>query len=143
MKRNLIYSVLVFSLLFSWIVSGAITQLSMGILSSDDLGFVFGVSFGIAGFIGVIFFVVLRAVRDKYFSGSEEVGYHPSRTFSMIAASLLMISIIGRGTCKTPILCLIFRISGRNLRRGRTISGMMKFSRNHRTPAKWILIHAN
>lgn len=48
-----------------------------------------------------------------------------------------------RGTCKTPIPRLVFRISGRNSRCGRAISGKMKFSKSHRTPAKWILFHAN
>ncbi|MDO9226214.1 MAG: DUF262 domain-containing protein, partial [Pseudomonadota bacterium] len=47
-----------------------------------------------------------------------------------------------RGTCKTPIPCLIFRILGRIMRCGRAISGKMKFSKSHRTPAKWILFHA-
>lgn len=95
MKRNLIYSLLIFGLLFSWLASGAITQLSMGVLSSNDLMYVFGFSLFVAGIVAAIFFVVFRAIRDKFFGGAVETGYRPSRKFAAVAATLLTISIVG------------------------------------------------
>ncbi|MDP2024832.1 hypothetical protein [Sulfuriferula sp.] len=98
MKRNSIYSLLVFGLFFSWVFSGVVTQLSMGVLSSNDLGFFFGLSLATGGFFAVIFFFTFRTVRNKYFGGEKETEYKPSRKFSIVAAALMTISIIGSTT---------------------------------------------
>lgn len=95
MKRNLIYSLLVFGLLFSWLVSGAITQISLGVLGANDLTFFFGFSIFLAGIVAAIFFVVFRAIRDKFYGGTVETGYRPSRKFTAVAVTLLTMSIVG------------------------------------------------
>lgn len=98
MKRNLIYSLLVFGLFFSWVFSGAITQLSMGVLSSNDLGFFFGLSLAMGGFVAALFFVIFRAIRNKFFAGVVEPGYRPGKKFAAVASVLLTLSIVGSVT---------------------------------------------
>lgn len=98
MKRNLTYSLLVFGLLFSWSISGAITQLLMGALSSSDLGFVFGLSFAMSAVIAAIFFLVFRAIRNKFFGGAVEAGYRPTSKFAAVAGTLLTVCVAGSVT---------------------------------------------
>lgn len=95
MRRNLIYSLLVFGLILSWFVSGAITQFFMGVLSSNDFGFALIFFLAIAGFFAMIFSVIFRVIRNKFYGGTGETKYHPSRRFAAVAVVLLTISIVG------------------------------------------------
>jgi hypothetical protein len=97
-KRNMIYSGLVFGLLFSWVISGAITQLFMGVLSSSDLGFVLAFSFFMSAVVAAIFFVVIRAIRNKFFGGTVQAGYRPTAKFAVVAGTLLTVCIVGSVT---------------------------------------------
>ncbi len=48
-----------------------------------------------AGVVAIIFFIVFRGIRKKFFGGAIEAGYRPSGRFSVVAGTLLAISIVG------------------------------------------------
>lgn len=98
MKRNLTYSLLVFGLLFFWLISGAITQLFMGVLSSADFGSVLAFSFFLSAVVAAIFFAVIRVVTNKFFGGTVEAGYRPTAKFAAVTGALLIVCIVGSVT---------------------------------------------
>jgi len=69
-----LHSLLIFGLLFSWLISGAITQISMGVLSGGDLGFTFGISLATAGIVAGIFFGIFRLVSSAKAKASVRLG---------------------------------------------------------------------
>lgn len=84
-----------FGLLFSWSISGAITQLFIGVIGSNDLGFAFGVPFVIAAIVAAIFFVAFRAIRNEFFDGVVDAGYRPTAKFAAVAGTLLTVCVVG------------------------------------------------
>jgi hypothetical protein len=98
MKRNLTYSLLVFALLFIWVIAGGLTQLFMGVLGDDALGFLFGISIGTAVIGAAIFFAAFGAIRKKYFDSTLNTVYTPSKAFIAMAGALLALSLVGSVT---------------------------------------------
>ena len=95
MKRNLVYWGLVFALLFLWLTAGALTQYLTGGAVGETLKFVFGFSFAMSAVVAAIFFVVLRAIRNKFFGGAGEDSFTPSRKFAAVASTLLTVCVAG------------------------------------------------
>lgn len=94
MKRNIVYTSVVFAVVFSWIAASAITQTKLGILERNDLNFALGASIAVAAVAAGIFFAVFRAVQIKSQSAAlNSSEYRPSKRFAIVSCALLAASV--------------------------------------------------
>lgn len=94
MRKNLIYSFIVFLLLFVYLFAGFLTQLIMGAVKSELATFAIGASLALSTVIALIFFFAIRAIRNRFSSGPEETDYKPSSRFVAVASVFVAISLL-------------------------------------------------
>lgn len=93
MRQNLIYSFIVFLLLFVYMCAGFFTQLIMGAVKLELATFALGISLAISAITALISFFAIRAIRKHFSSKQDESDYRPSRRFVSIASVFVAISL--------------------------------------------------
>lgn len=94
MKKNLIYSFVVFFILFAYFIAGLLTTFKIGGVKSEDLSFTIIFMTIFSSIVSFLFFLILKKYRKNSRGSQELVGYKPSITFVFVALILVAISII-------------------------------------------------
>jgi len=84
-----------------------------------------------------------RGLIRNYIGAALLATLFPAKLGKTSIYTITTILICHLSLLQNPLCGSDFPLIGAKFEVRRAISGKMKFSRNHRTPAKWILFHAN
>ncbi len=90
MKKNAIYSLIVFAIVAVYVLSGLLTQAAMGAEKWDDVPKYLLLVLVVSAFIAALFYVALTAIGNTFWSQQAVAApYKPSQTFLIVTLFLI------------------------------------------------------